>query len=81
MMWPSALLLLGDHLQKNAAGDVLPGGVVDDDNVLAIHHQLADAIESDVLAGVRVVEPAVSVFFYRSWHGRSPRKLFCPAQF
>ncbi len=58
-----------DAFKARARSFVLAGGVVHHHDILAIHHQLADAVERHVLARVRVVEPAVGVFLYGSRHG------------
>ena len=49
------MFLLGDHLQQDAARDVVLRLLVDDDEVDALEYQGPDIVERDVFALNRVV--------------------------
>jgi cyanate lyase len=59
------LLFLDDDLGQDRAGDVVAGLGVEDDEVLAVLHHLAEMVERDVARRRGVVEPAVGVFLDR----------------
>src|SRR4051812_40806850 len=61
------MLLLGDHLQQDAARDVVLRLLVYDDKLDAFEHERANVAERDVLALHRVVETSVRVLLDYSW--------------
>src|SRR5206468_747682 len=65
----SELLLAGDDLQQDAARDVGAALVVHHLDPLAARDQLAQVIEGDVAAVLRVVQTPVGVFAYQTLFG------------
>src|SRR3546814_2325851 len=57
----AAFFLIGDHLQQDAAGDVVMRALVLDTELHILPHQLTNFLERDVAADVRVVEAAVRI--------------------
>ena len=60
--------LLDDDLGQHAAGDVVAGLGVIDDEVAAVAHHVGQRVERDVAGAFRIVEPPVGVFLHH--HGR-----------
>src|SRR2546430_16276770 len=65
----SELLLAGDDLQQDAARDVIAALVVHHLDPLAARDQLAQVIEGDVAAVLRVVQTPIGVFAYQALFG------------
>jgi hypothetical protein len=65
------LLLLGDHLQEDQAGDVLARLVLDDADLLAADDEVPDVLERDVLADRGVIEPPVGVLLDEPFAGHA----------
>ena len=63
------LLLTGDDLQQDAAGDVLAALVVHHFDALTACDQLAQVIQGHVAAVMRVVQPTIGVFAYEAFFG------------
>src|SRR5688572_18861815 len=55
------LLLLGDDLQEDQAGDVFAGLVLDDLDLFASHDEVTDVLERHVLADRGIVKPPIGV--------------------
>ena len=70
---PPELLLLGNHLQQDVAGDVMPGLVLDHLDLLALDDQRADVVERDVPALRCVVETTIRVLLDQAFL-RHPRE-------
>ena len=70
---PPELLLLGDHLQQDVAGDVVAGLVLDDPDLLALDDQAADVVERDVPALRRVVQATVRVLLDQAFLAHGPQ--------